>query len=63
MELQESITIQNTKLILRDQTEKKWIEIQHTQYIKFKIQKHIYMTAYFGTLLRNLNGLMKSLYN
>ena len=63
MELQEYITIQNIKLILRDQTERKWIEIQHTQFIKYKIQKHIYMIAYFGIHLRNFNGHMKNLYN
>ena len=63
MELQEFITIQNIKSILKEQTEKKWIEIQLIQFIKYKIQKPIYMTAYFGIHLKNFNGLMKNRYN
>ena len=43
--------------------ERKWIEIQHIQFIKYKIQKHTCMTAYFGILLRSFNGLMKNRYN
>lgn len=37
------------------------IEILHGPDIKFKIQKHFCMTACFGTLQKNFNGLTKDL--
>ena len=59
MEVQELVITKNTRYKLKDQMEKRWIEIPHGQDIKFKINNRFCIIVSFGTHLKNSNGLTR----
>ena len=59
MVLQELNITPSIKLILRDQMEIEWIEIQLGVNIRFRIREQIYMTAFNGIQLKSMSGNIK----